>query len=111
MALQNMLLRRDALGHFGELLHDVAKDPAMLQYLDGASNRKDHPNENFAREVMELFTLGEGHYTEQDVREAARAFTGWSIEPATGEFRWRPMQHDRGEKTVLGRSGDFDGDD
>jgi uncharacterized protein (DUF1800 family) len=107
---QNVLLRRHATGNFGELLHAVAKDPAMVIYLDSASNRKGKPNENFAREVMELFTLGEGHYSETDVREAARAFTGWSIEPETGEFKWRPFAHDGGAKTVLGRSGHFDGD-
>jgi uncharacterized protein (DUF1800 family) len=107
---QNRLLRRHALGHFGELLHAVGKDPAMVVYLDSATNRKGSPNENFAREVMELFTLGEGHYTEQDVKEAARAFTGWSIERDTGEFRWRPFAHDNGRKTVLGVSGNLDGD-
>ena len=110
MAAQNQLLRRHALGNFAELLHAVAKDPAMLIYLDSASSRKEQPNENFAREVMELFTLGEGHYGERDIKEAARAFTGWSIEPETGVFRWRPYIHDRGVKTVLGESGEFDGD-
>ncbi|SOE72456.1 Uncharacterized conserved protein, DUF1800 family [Burkholderia sp. OK233] len=110
MAQQNMLLRRDALGNFGELLHDVAKDPAMLQYLDGASNRKGKPNENFAREVMELFTLGEGHYTQRDVSEAARAYTGWSLDPDTQAYLWRANQHDDGDKTVLGQTGPFDGD-
>ncbi len=105
-----MLLRRDALGNFGELLHDVAKDPAMLQYLDGASNRKGKPNENFAREVMELFTLGEGHYTQRDVSEAARAYTGWSLDPDTQAYVWRANQHDDGDKTVLGQTGPFDGD-
>jgi len=107
---QNVLLRRHALSNFGELLHAVAKDPAMVIYLDSASNRKGKPNENFAREVMELFTLGEGHYTESDVREAARAFTGWSIDPQSAEFKWRPLAHDGGTKTVLGKSGNFDGD-
>jgi len=107
---QNRLLRRHALGRFDELLHAVGKDPAMVVYLDSASSRRGSPNENFAREVMELFTLGEGNYREQDVKEAARAFTGWSIEPATGEFRWRPFAHDDGIKTVLGVSGKFDGD-
>lgn len=107
---QNRLLRHHALGHFGELLHAVGKDPAMVVYLDSATNRKGNPNENFAREVMELFTLGEGHYVEQDVKEAARAFTGWSIEPDTGKFRWRPFAHDNGSKTVLGVSGNLDGD-
>jgi uncharacterized protein (DUF1800 family) len=110
LARQNALLRRYALGNFGALLHAVAKDPAMLVYLDGARNRKSHPNENFAREVMELFTLGVGHYSESDVREAARAYTGWSIDPADGSYRWRPFVHDRGVKTVLGQTGDFDGD-
>lgn len=110
MYQQNLLLRRNALGNFGELLHAVAKDPAMIVYLDSATNRRGQANENFAREVMELFTLGEGNFTEQDVREAARAFTGWSVEPETGEYRWRPFAHDGEPKTVLGRSGNFDGD-
>jgi uncharacterized protein (DUF1800 family) len=111
MAEQNLLLRRMALGNFGEMLHAVAKDPAMLVYLDTATSRKGQPNENFAREVMELFTLGEGHYSEQDIKEAARAYTGWSIEPETGRFKWRNPAHDDGVKTVLGHSGNFDGDD
>ena len=110
MLEQNQLLRRHALGNFGQMLHEVSKSPAMVVYLDGASNRRGSPNENFAREVMELFTLGEGHYSEADVKEAARAFTGWSVEPATGEFRWRPRQHDDGEKNIFGRRGQFDGD-
>ncbi|MGI4861337.1 MAG: DUF1800 domain-containing protein [Janthinobacterium lividum] len=109
MLAQNALLRREALGNFGTLLHDVARDPAMLRYLDGASNRKGHPNENFAREVMELFTLGEGHYTQQDVVESARAYTGWSLD-AQQRFVWKPALHDAGVKTVLGRTGAFDGD-
>jgi uncharacterized protein (DUF1800 family) len=111
MYRQNVLLRRHALGNFGEFLHAIARDPAMVIYLDSASNRKGRPNENFARELMELFTLGEGRYTEQDVKEAARAFTGWSIDPDTGDFLFRPMQHDDGMKTVLGRSGNLNGDD
>ncbi|WP_437123885.1 DUF1800 domain-containing protein [Paraburkholderia phenazinium] len=110
MAQQNMLFRRDALGNFGELLHDVAKDPAMLQYLDGAGSRKGKPNENFAREVMELFTLGEGHYSQQDVSEAARAYTGWTLDPDTQGYVWRANLHDDGIKTVFGQSGPFDGD-
>ncbi len=110
MYRQNVLLRQHALGNFGDLLHAVAKDPAMVVYLDSASNRKAQPNENFAREVMELFTLGEGNYGENDIREAARAFTGWSLDPDTGEFLVRPQIHDEGMKTVLGRSGNFDGD-
>jgi len=110
MYRQNVLLRRYALGNFSAMLHAVAKDPAMMIYLDSASNRKGAPNENFAREVMELFTLGEGHYTEQDIKEAARAYTGWSLEPQTAEFKWRPNFHDEGAKTVLGKTGNFDGD-
>ena len=110
MLRQNQLLRRYALGNFGGLLHAVAKDPAMLVYLDGATNRKASPNENFAREVMELFTLGEGHYKEQDIKEAARAFTGWSFAPPTGDYLWRPALHDDDEKMILGRRGNFDGD-
>lgn len=109
MYRQNLLLRRHALGNFGVLLHEVSRDPAMLIYLDSASNRKGAPNENFAREVMELFTLGEGRYGEQDIKEAARAFTGWSIDRDTVEFKWRPFIHDDGIKTVLGKSGNFDG--
>ena len=111
MAHQNVLLRREALGNFGEMLHDVAKDPAMLLYLDGAGSRKGKPNENFAREVMELFTLGEGHYSQQDVSEAARAYTGWSLDPDTQAYVWRPNLHDDGLKTVLGQTGTFDGDE
>ncbi len=110
MAQQNTLLRRHALGSFAAMLHDVAKDPAMLLYLDGASNRKGKPNENFAREVMELFTLGEGQYTQRDVSEAARAYTGWGVDPDTWRFDWRVQQHDDGIKTVLGHAGPFDGD-
>ena len=110
MYRQNLLLRRHALGNFADLLHAVSKDSAMIIYLDTAANRSGQPNENFAREVMELFTLGEGHYTESDVKEAARAFTGWSIERETFAFRFRPFVHDQGIKTVLGRTGNFDGD-
>ena len=110
MYRQQLLFRHHALGYFGDLLHAVAKDPAMVVYLDSASNRKGRPNENFAREVMELFTLGEGRYSEQDVKEAARAFTGWSIDQERGEFVLRPPAHDAGVKTILGRSGNFDGD-
>lgn len=110
MLEQNQVLRQHALGNFGEMLHAVSKTPAMVVYLDSASNRRGSPNENFAREVMELFTLGEGNYTEADIKEAARAFTGWSVEPATGEFLWRPRMHDQGEKTLFGQRGAFDGD-
>ena len=110
MFRQNALLRRDALGNFGDLLHAVSKDPAMLQYLDGAGSRKGRPNENFAREVMELFTLGEGHYSQRDVTEAARAYTGWTLDPNTLAYQFNPKIHDDGDKTVLGQMGAFDGD-
>jgi uncharacterized protein (DUF1800 family) len=109
MYRQNVLLRREALGSFRRLLHDIAKDPAMLVYLDNAGSRRQAPNENFAREVMELFTLGEGHYSERDVKEAARAFTGWSLDRDTGQFTYRRLWHDGGEKTVLGHTGRLGG--
>ncbi|MEM7243997.1 MAG: DUF1800 domain-containing protein [Acidobacteriota bacterium] len=108
---QNELLRRHALGNFGELLHALLRDPAMIAYLDNRTNRVGRPNENFARELMELFTLGEGHYSEDDVKEAARAFTGWTIDPRRARFRFVPDRHDYGEKTVLGVTGRLDGDD
>ena len=111
MYRQNALLRREALGNFARLLHGMARDPAMLVWLDNAGSRKQAPNENFAREVMELFTLGEGHYSEADVKEAARAFTGMSLDRQTGEYTWRPLIHDYGTKNVLGQSGRLDGDD
>src|SRR5438128_1431523 len=108
---QNDLFRRLATGNWLELLIDVAKDPAMLVWLDQAQSRKEHPNENFAREVMELFALGEGHYTENDITEAARALTGWSYERRTQTFIERPNAHDRGEKVIFGERGNFDGED
>ena len=111
MYRQNVTLRANALGNFGTMLHAIARDPAMIVYLDSARNRSGAPNENFARELMELFTLGEGHYGESDVKEAARAFTGWSLDRDSGEFRFRPLLHDYGSKTVLGKTGRFDGDD
>src|SRR5208282_1040993 len=101
------IIRQHALGNFADLLHQVSKSAAMLNFLNNNQNKKDHPNENFAREVMELFTMGRGHYTEQDVKEAARAFTGWGAN-AQGEFVFRRFQHDDRTKTVLGRSGNFD---
>jgi uncharacterized protein (DUF1800 family) len=104
------VIRRNALGNFRDLLHDVSKTGAMLNFLNNNQNRKDHPNENFAREVMELFTMGRGNYTEHDVKEAARAFTGWGAN-AKGEFVFRRFQHDDGSKTVLGSTGNFDGDE
>lgn len=109
MYRQNALLRRHALGNFGELLHAIARDPAMILYLDNQTNRKSQPNENFARELLELFTLGEGHYGERDIKEAARAFSGWMVDRTRGEYRFNTRQHDGGVKTFLGRSGRFDG--
>ena len=108
---QNVLLRKYALESFREMLHSIAKDPAMLIYLDNRLNRKESPNENFAREIMELFTLGEGHYSEQDIQEAARAFTGWGLNRKTSSFHVYPQRHDNGIKNVLGHQGRFDGKD
>ena len=104
------IIRSHALGNFGDLLRALSKSAAMLAFLNNQQNKKQHPNENFAREVMELFTLGRGHYTETDVREAARAFTGWGFK-LNGEFVFRKFYHDTGKKTVLGISGAFNGDD
>jgi len=109
MIQQNQLFRRRALGSFRELLFGVAHDPAMLIYLDNATSRKQHPNENFARELLELYTLGEGNYSEEDVREVARAFTGWTQE--NGHFKFDPGGHDGGKKHVLGVTGKLDGGD
>jgi len=104
------IFRKNALGNFGDMLRAVSKSAAMLQFLNNKQNKKEHPNENFAREVMELFTLGRGHYTEDDVKEAARAFTGWSFD-GDGNFIFRQRQHDDGEKKFLGKRGNFTGDD
>jgi uncharacterized protein (DUF1800 family) len=108
---QNELFRREAFGNFARLLKAVARDPAMLLYLDGVRSVARQPNENFARELLELFTLGEGHYSEADIKNAARAFTGWSIDRETGAFVDRLQQHDGGEKSFLGQTGSFTGDD
>jgi uncharacterized protein (DUF1800 family) len=108
---QNELFRRLATGNWLQLLTEAGKDPAMLVWLDQAQSNQQHPNENFAREVMELFALGEGHYTEHDITESARSLTGWSLEPATQQFIFRPRIHDNGQKTFLGRTGNLDGDD
>lgn len=104
-------LHQHAFGKFPDLLHDIARDTAMILFLNNQQNRKDHPNENFARELMELFTLGRGHYTETDVREAARAFTGWFSDPLRAKFRFEARQHDAGTKTIFGNTGSWDGDD
>ena len=108
---QNELFRRLATGNWLEMLIEVAQDPAMLIWLDQAQSRKERPNENFAREVMELFALGEGHYTEKDVTEGARALTGWSYDRMTQRFVNRFPQHDSSAKVILGREGNFNGED
>jgi hypothetical protein len=109
MLRQNCLLRRHALGRFGPLLQAISRDGAMLVWLDSNSNVRGKPNENYARELLELFSLGVGHYSEQDIREAARAFTGWR---ADGEgFRFDARLHDSGRKTILGQTGSWDGGD
>ncbi len=109
MLAQNELFRKLGTGPFAPLLHAIARDPAMLVWLDGNANRKRHPNENFAREVMELFALGRGAYTEHDIQEAARAFSGWQLHD--GQFWLNTSQHDPGVKTIFGRSGNFNGSD
>lgn len=108
---QNELFRKHAMGNYKSLAHAISKDPAMLGYLDNFKSSKKSPNENFARELLELFTLGEGNYSEQDIKEAARAFTGWSIDRKSGEFMFRKRMHDGGEKVFLGKRGKFDGND
>ena len=109
MLVQNRMLRAKASGSFRDLLLGIMRDPAMLVYLDNGENVKDHPNENFGRELLELFTLGVGNYTEQDIREASRAFTGWTNDVL--EFRFDPALHDAGSKTFLGREGNFGGEE
>jgi hypothetical protein len=106
MHKQIELFRAKGTGSFRDLLIAVATDPAMLIWLDGKDNRKGKPNENFAREVMELFTLGVGNYTEDDIKQLARAFTGWRIENNAGVFK--PEQFDKGEKTIFSEKGDYD---
>jgi len=113
---QNQLFRGMALGNFDDLLKAVSKDPAMMVYLDTETNRKGKPNENYARELMELFTTGIGHYTEDDVRESARSFTGWTLQGGK-QLRYAsasqlvPRLHDAGVKTFMGKTGTFTGDD
>ena len=109
MFRQNELLRAHALGRFGPMLQAISRDGAMLVWLDSNSNVKGKPNENYARELMELFSLGVGHYTEKDIREAARAFTGWRTDGVG--FAFDPRLHDGGTKTVLGQTGAWDGGD
>ncbi|MPZ13268.1 MAG: DUF1800 family protein [Chloroflexi bacterium] len=115
MYQQNGIFRTHALGNFRELLYAVSRDPAMLRWLDSNTNRKGNPNENYSRELMELFTMGVGNYSEQDVREAARAFTGWFYRQERGtktiQFVFNRGQHDVEDKTVLGSAGAWDGND
>jgi len=111
MWLQNDTLRRNALGNFGALVKKISRDPAMMIYLDLQQSRQEHPNENWARELMELFTVGIGNYTEQDIRESARAFTGYRIDFTTQQFRFAPFQQDHRPKTFMGRTANLNGDD
>jgi uncharacterized protein (DUF1800 family) len=104
------IIRKNALGNFAELLREVSKSASMIFFLNNNRNVKNHPNENFARELMELFTLGRGNYSETDIKEAARAFTGWNTN-LKGEFTFRKFQHDNGSKTFFGKTGNFDGDE
>lgn len=106
----NNIHRKHALGNFGQMLLEVSQAPAMLNFLNNQQNRKGRPNENFARELMELFTLGRGKYTEQDVKAAARSFTGWTYDK-DGAFIFRKNQHDDGLKTFFGKTGNFQGED
>jgi|GEM_PF-549322 len=112
---QNLQLRKHALGRFRPFLLEMSLDTAMLKWLDSNQNVKGAPNENFAREVMELFSLGVGHYTEKDIQEAARAFTGWHVDSRIDEdedsFQFKPTLHDDGAKTVFGRTGNWNGTD
>lgn len=103
-------IRTNALGNFADLLKAVSKSASMINFLNNNQNRKDHPNENFAREVMELFTLGRGNYTENDIKESARAFTGWGA-ALNGGYVFRERQHDNDKKTFMGKTGNFNGDD
>ena len=106
----NNTLRKHAMGNFKDFVNAVSKEAAMTKYLNTKQNRKQKPNENFARELMELFTLGEGHYNEEDIKESAKAFTGYSHN-LQGEFVFRKRQHDESEKTFFGKTGNFSGED
>jgi len=107
---QNQLFREKGMGRYDEMLKAISRDPAMLVYLDSRTNKKKAPNENYSRELMELFTLGIGNYTEDDVRESARAFTGWYLQRKT-TFLFKENQHDSNDKVFLGQTGNWDGDD
>lgn len=108
---QNQLFREGALGRFEDLLLATAKDPAMLIYLDGLRNSKNGANENFGREVMEMFSVGAGQYGESDVRSAARAFTGWGVDWWSTTFAFHKDNHDDGPKRFLGHTGELNGED
>lgn len=108
MYMQNNLFRKHAVGNYGELLFAIIRDPAMIAYLDNNDSRKDKPNENLAREIMELFSLGVGNYSEKDIKEGARALTGYTFED--DEFVFQERNHDAGGKTILGKKGNLDGD-
>jgi uncharacterized protein (DUF1800 family) len=109
LAMQNQMFRANAAGNFRSLLRGIIRDPAMLAYLNNNQNRKEKPNENLAREIMELFSLGIGNYTEQDIKEGAKALTGYTYED--DEFTYNRRQHDEGSKRILGSYGNLDGDD
>jgi uncharacterized protein (DUF1800 family) len=111
MWLQNETFRHNALGNFKSLTRQMSREPAMMIYLDLQESRKEHPNENWARELMELFTVGIGHYTEEDIRESARAFTGYRLDNTTQDFQFAAGQHDNWQKTFMGKRGAWDGDD
>jgi uncharacterized protein (DUF1800 family) len=111
MAQQHLTLRTHALGNFADFLLAIIHDPAMLRYLDAANNRKAQPNENFARELLELFSLGVGNYTEQDIKEASRAFSGWTVNRERASFYFNEREHDNEDKTFFGQTGNFTGDD
>jgi uncharacterized protein (DUF1800 family) len=110
-ARQINTIRTYALGNFRDLVLAISKDTSMILYLNNQQNKKNKPNENYARELMELFTIGRGNYTEQDIKEAARAFTGWFSDRRTGEFKFTERQHDGDSKTFMGKTGNWDGDD
>ena len=111
MWMQNDMIRRNALGNFGALVKRISRDPAMMIYLDLQQSRQEHPNENWARELMELFTVGIGNYSEQDIRESARAFTGYRIDFTTQQFRFAPFQQDHRAKMFMTKNGNLSGDE
>ena len=108
---QNEVFRQNATAKFNDLLIAVSEDPAMLRYLDGDNSNKNKPNENFAREVMELFTLGEGHYTEQDIQQSAKAYTGWGLDVDRLHYQYHRNNHNQEDKTFFGQTGNFSGED